>query len=211
VDARVTRPAGELGARRLAARRPNGECPGCGIVLPRRDGPRHAYLGASAACWSLYQRLSCPSSASPDPSRVRRLIGDAYAAQHPGVEQVRSVQSVAVHLMDLCVLLERDGEVRRPARVLGRTQPRRAVDLHWLAPPEARGSMTLIDAIGREVGALRAERVEAWAAEVWAAWELHHATVRRWLDAVPARRVNRSGPIPLPASGHPTSGKGGGP
>jgi Family of unknown function (DUF5946) len=162
-------------------------------VLARRDGPRHAYLGASAACWSLYQRLACPSSESPDPPRVRRLIGDAYAAQHPGVEQVRSVQSVAVHLMDLCVLLERDGAVRRPAPVRGRAPRRRALDLHWLEPPEARGGMTLIDALGREVGDLRAERVEAWAAEVWAAWELHHATVRRWLDGMPARRVDRSG------------------
>lgn len=190
MDAGVTRRAG---AQVLAARRPSGECPGCGILLARRDGPRHAYLGASSACWSLFQRLSCPSTVSPDPPRVRRLIQDAYAAQHPGVEQVRSVQSVAVHLMDLCVLLERDGEVRRPAPVLGAAPPRRALDLHWLEPPEARGSMTLLDALGREVGGRRAERVEAWAAEVWAAWELHHATVRRWLDAVPARRATRPG------------------
>jgi Family of unknown function (DUF5946) len=172
---------------RVLATRVSGECPGCGIVLARRDGPRHAYLGASAACWSLYQRLSTPSTARPDPPRVHRLMKAAYAAQHPGVEQVRSVQSVAVYLMDLCVLLERDGEVRRAAPVLGRMPPRRALDLHWLEPPEARGSMTVVDALGREGGDERTERVEAWATEVWAAWESHHATVRRWLDAVPVR------------------------
>lgn len=176
----TTKPAAGADAARTAS------CPGCGILLARRDGPRHAYLGASAACWALYQRLSNPSAAWPDPPRVRRLMNDAYAAQHPGVAQVRSVQSVAVHLMDLCVLLERDGEVRRAAAELGRTARRRALDLHWLEPPEARGGMTVADALGREAGDERAERVEAWAAAVWAAWEPHHATVRRWLDAAPA-------------------------
>jgi hypothetical protein len=189
VDAAVTRKGGEAAARVLVARRPNGECPGCGIVLAGGDGPRHAYVGASAACWTLYQRLSCASRISADPPRVRRLITGAYAAQHPGVEQVRAVQSIAVHLMELCVLLERDGEVRRLAPVLGQTPPRRVLDLHWLEPPQSRGSMTLLDALGREVGDERVAPVEAWAAEVWAAWEPHHATIRRWLDALPARRA----------------------
>lgn len=183
--AKATTEAPREATRRVvvATRSLSGACPGCGIVLARRDGPRHAYLGASAACWALYQRLSSPSTIRREASRVRRLMNDAYAAQHPGVEQVRSVQSVAVHLMDLCVLLERDGRVRRQAPELGRAAPRRALDLHWLEPPESRGSMTVVDALGREFGDERDARVEAWAAEVWAAWEPHHATVRRWLDA----------------------------
>ena len=165
----------------LVARPWDGACPGCGVVLTASDGPRHAYLGASPACWELYQRLACPSSELRDVTRVRRLVRDAYAAQHPGVPQRRSVQSVAVHLMDLCVLLERDGEVRRPVPVLGRTAPGRILDLHWLEPPDVRGTITVADALdAREA---RAARVEEWAREVWAAWRPHHATVRGWLDA----------------------------
>jgi hypothetical protein len=163
-------------------------CPGCGVVLSWRDGPKHAYLGASAACWELYQHLARPSSAQPDATRVRRLVQDAYAAQHPGVQQRRSVQSVAVHLMDLCLLLERDGEIRRLVPVLGRMPARRTLDLHWLEPPAARGSMTVADALHGNAGDLRAAHVEAWAREVWAAWEPHHATVRGWLDAPVNRR-----------------------
>jgi Family of unknown function (DUF5946) len=166
----------------LAALPLDGACPGCGVVLSRRTaGPTHAYLGASSACWELYQRFERRPSAQPDTTRVRRLMHDAYAAQHPGVPQRRSIQSVAVHLMDLCVLLERDGEVRRPVPVPGRTAPGRVLDLHWLEPPELRGTMTVADALdAREA---RAARVEEWAREVWAAWRPHHATVRAWLDA----------------------------
>jgi Family of unknown function (DUF5946) len=181
------------GHKALAARLGDLACPGCGIVLSGRNGPTHAYLGASAACWALYQRLARPSCADPDPARVRRLLQDAYAAQHPGVPQRRSVQSVAVHLMDLCLLLERDGEVRRLVPVLGRMPPRRTLDLHWLEPPEERGTMTVVDALSATDHQGRAASVEAWAREVWAAWEAHHETVRRWLDAPRADRAGRAG------------------
>jgi Family of unknown function (DUF5946) len=175
---------------RLTARPGDGACPGCGAVLPDHDGPMHVYLGASAACWDLYQRLARPSSAEAKATRSGRLVQDAYAAQHPGVPQRRSVQSVAVHLMDLCLLLERDGRIRRPVPVLGRMPPRRALDLHWLEPPVVRGTMTVADALWPDAGERRAECVDAWAREVWAAWAPHHATVRRWLDALPAQRAD---------------------
>ena len=170
------------GRLRASARPWDGACPGCGAVLPEHDGPRHAYMGVSAACWELYQRLAHPSSARADDTRLRRLVRDAYAAQHPGVPQRRSVQSVAVHLIDLCLLLECDGRVRRPAPVLGRMPPRRALDLHWLEPPAVRGTLTVGD-LQPDEGDERAASIEAWARDVWAAWEPHHATVHRWLDA----------------------------
>jgi Family of unknown function (DUF5946) len=184
VDAKI-RAGREAPVRKVLAARPwDGACPGCGVVLRGRDGPTHAYLGASAACWNLYQRLARPGGPQPDSARVRRLLQGAYAAQHPGVPQRRAVQSVAVHLMDLCLLLERDGEDHRLEPVLGRTPPRKTLDLHWLEPPAARGSTTVVDALQADAG--RAASIEAWAREVWAAWEPHHATVRGWLDTAQA-------------------------
>jgi hypothetical protein len=175
--------------RPLALRPENDACPGCGVLLRRRSGPLHAYLGASSACWEAYQRLARPSSVRPDSPRVRRLLQDAYAAQHPGEPAVRSVRSIAVHLMDLCALLERAGDVGNAVPVPGRTSPRRALDLHWLEPPRRRGRLTVVDALDPRPSDRRADQVEAWASQVWAAWEPHHETVRRWLDAVPARRA----------------------
>jgi hypothetical protein len=175
--------------RLLAVRPQDGACPGCGVLFRRRGGPLHAYLGASSACWEAYQLLARPSSVQPDTPRVRRLLQDAYAAQHPGERTLRSVRSIAVHLMDLCALLERAGNVGTDAPVAGEAAPRRALDLHWLEPPQRRGRLTAVDALDPGTSDRRAEQVEAWASEVWAAWEPHHATIRRWLDAVPGRRA----------------------
>jgi hypothetical protein len=86
--------------------------------------------------------------------------------------------------MDLCVVLERDGAHHRREPAHGRAPRRRALDLHWLEPPRVLGRMTARDALRADDGAdVRAERVEAWAADVWDAWEEHHHTIRRWLDA----------------------------
>ena len=156
-------------------------------MLARQEGPVHAFLGASAECWQLYRRLVSPSASEPDGPRLRRLVADAYAAQHPGVPQRRSVQSVAVHLMDLCLLLERDGQIAHESCEPGRSPRRKALGLHWLEPPEARGTMTLVDALSVDAGRDREARIEAWAGQVWAAWEPHHRTVRTWLDACAER------------------------
>jgi hypothetical protein len=158
-------------------------CQGCGLVLARDDGPTHAYVGASPACWALYRQISAAPFARTVGSRSRRLAEDTYAVQHPGTPDRRCVQSVAVHLMGLCVLLERDGEARRLAPVLGRRPPRPTLDLHWLAPPPRNGRLTVRDALRAGSGDAHGEAVEAWARDVWRAWRPHHATVRRWLDA----------------------------
>ena len=158
-------------------------CPGCGLVLESSDGPTHAYIGASASCWALFGTLSAAPFSRTIGSRSRRLADDAYAVQHPGAPDRRCVQSVAVHLMGLCVLLERDGEQRRVMPVLGRMPARRPLDLHWLAPPARNGRLTVFDAIQAGSGDGHAEAVEMWARDVWRAWRPHHATVRRWLDA----------------------------
>jgi hypothetical protein len=162
-------------------------CAGCGLVLPSADGPTHAYIGASPACWALYGKLSAAPYSRTIGSRSRRLVDDAYAVQHPGTNDRRCVQSVAVHLMGLCVLLERDGEQRRVAPVLGRMPARPTLDLHWLTPPARNGRMTVRDAIEAGSGDGHADAVEAWARDVWRSWRPHHATVRRWLDATSVR------------------------
>ena len=78
-----------------------------GCVLPVHAGPTHAYMGASPACLRLYGQASTLSWGQRDGLPLLRLVVDAYGAQHPGVAQIRSVQSVAVHLMGLCTILER--------------------------------------------------------------------------------------------------------
>ena len=50
----------------------------------------------------------------------------------------------------------------------------------------ADGTLVRLKDVGRtELGAENyATAVEAWAANVWAAWEPHHNTIRDWLDVI---------------------------
>lgn len=157
-------------------------CPGCGLVLPVGLGPTHAYVGASPACWLLYGQLPTAFGMTAVGAIVGRLALDTYAVQHPGRPGRRSVQSVAIHAMGLCVLLERGAEERRIKPVLGRRPTRRAPPLYWLEPPRPNGTLTVRDALAADQPDSYAWAVTAWAADVWAAWEPHHNTIRRWLD-----------------------------
>jgi Family of unknown function (DUF5946) len=157
-------------------------CPGCGLVLPAHVGPTHAYVGASPECWRLYGQVSTLSWGAADGLPVGRLVTDTYGVQHPGKRQVRAVQSVAVHLMGLCMVLERGDEPQVVPHLRDEKPARRTLDLRWLDPPRPNGTLTvheLLSAHGRDE---HAAGVEAWARDVWAAWEAHHETVRGWLD-----------------------------
>jgi hypothetical protein len=155
-------------------------------MLPIFKGPTHAYVGASPACWRLYGRVSTLSWGRPDDLQLDRLVVDAYGAQHPGRRQVRAVQSVAVHLMGLCTVLERGAEPRiMPTR--DRKRVRRTLDLHWLEPPSPIGTLTVRGPLRANGPDEHAARVEAWARDVWAAWASHHDTVRSWLDVASRR------------------------
>src|SRR5689334_6930416 len=81
-------------------------CPGCGLVLPELDGPRHRYIGASAACWALYGEVLASIYGDESRRRLLQLVVDSYAVQHPGSPGRRAAQSVAIHLMTLCLCLE---------------------------------------------------------------------------------------------------------
>ena len=74
-------------------------CPGCGVMLPRSDGPTHAYVVTSPSCWGLFSQSLIQNG--------YRLFTDAYMAQHPGGTDRRQVQSVAVHLVTLFAVLEK--------------------------------------------------------------------------------------------------------
>jgi hypothetical protein len=156
-------------------------CPGCGVDLPDYDGPTHPYIGANAACWALYGELLAHEYAELGYPECHRLTVDAYAAQHPGRREPRSIQSVGTHLTGLYLVLERglDGRTAtaQKNRVLA-TQPR----FMWLNPPSTAGAITVQDVLEMRRATPHCDAVEAWARSVWQAWELHHETVREWVE-----------------------------
>ena len=150
-----------------------------GLVLPEREGPRHPYLGCSPACWALYGELLAREYGDPTYFQLHQLSIDTYAVQHPGVPERRSIQSVALHLITLCLVLERGAEPSDGPKLHRRLVKRQA--FNWLEPPRPIGQMTVAD-VHRAPSAEEHERIlYAWARDVWGAWGPHHATIHRWI------------------------------
>jgi hypothetical protein len=155
-------------------------CPGCGVVLPAHDGPTHRYLGASAACWALYGRLMAREFTDAAYFAVHQMSTDTYAVQHPGVPERRTIQSVALNLMTLCLVLEKGADPLDAPGLHKRMVARPA--FHWLEPPRPNGNMTVADVLRVEDPVEHSRLVAAWARDVWDAWAPHHPTVRNWIE-----------------------------
>ncbi len=157
-------------------------CPGCGVVLPAVERPAHPYMTSSSACWEGYAALLAVQYASPERMAFHQLVVDAFAAQHPGEDDPRAIQSVAIHLMTMGMFLE-DGVDPALGTSLHRRMAERPV-FHRLQRqavlPAERLTWKHMPLHGP--GSTARARAYAWARSVWAEWEPHHATVRGWLQ-----------------------------
>lgn len=155
-------------------------CSQCGASVPNTDGPTHAYYGAAPGCWELYGEVLSKGYSDLQFGKVQQLAIDAYAAQHPGKPERRTIMSVAVHLIGLYVALERGYD---PPDVMAavRSAAQRSAAFRWLDPPLRPYAVTVTDV--HRAGDDRAahERlVNAWARNTWDAWSAHHEQVRAW-------------------------------
>ena len=158
-------------------------CPQCGAIVPASDGPRHVYVPAAPGCWAAFGALRADEMLRFPGSRENNLAVDTYMAQHPGDgSDRRDRQSVFVHLVSLCAVLERGGAPADSPGVLrailaGRT------DFPILPRIHGPGTLTVLHPTGARDQADHDARVRAWAAAVWEAWREHHPTIRAALDA----------------------------
>jgi hypothetical protein len=157
-------------------------CPGCGIGLPSFDGPVHRYMYSSPACWHMFGHVLARGYGNADYTDVHRLSVDAYAVQHPGDDSRQAIQSVGVHLVRLCLFLER-GLSPRDANDAMLKAARQKASYQWLERPAVPGSVTVKDVMAAEGVEPHRAAVHAWARSAWSAWSAHHDLVRRWADA----------------------------
>ena len=134
-------------------------CQGCGAFFPPYDGPTHRYVGASAACWALFNwsvvlrdpeatdlltRSRVPETPVAIPActdaSLDALFGDAYGVQHHGDESPQAIQSVAIHLLNVHGMIA--GRTTRPGWVLGRALRKKGV-FHKLTPPALGSALTI--------------------------------------------------------------------
>jgi hypothetical protein len=156
------------------------ECPGCGVVSAGVVGPTHPYMLSSPACWEMYGEVLARSYEAPRLRRVHQLLVDSYAVQHPGVETRQAVQSVCLHLMTLCLFIERGADPADGPLLHKQMLERPA--FRWLDPPLDRGDVTVAQVRAASDTAGHIAAAEAWARSAWEAWARHHETIRGWLD-----------------------------
>lgn len=154
-------------------------CPGCGArYLPHVTDETHPYIGASAACWATFGEVLAREFGDISFGRVHRNSVDVYAVQHPGTDDRRERQSVAVHLVGICHWLEHGLEVEQLNAI---TQRLASEDRPWpwLTPPDGY-AMTVVDLLVARDGPEHVELVRRWAETTWEAWAAHHGTIRSW-------------------------------
>lgn len=157
-------------------------CIGCGGLVPRMDGPTHRYLESSPGCWQVYGEVLAREYSDPAFGALHRLTVDSYAVQHPGRPSAQAIQSVCLHLISLCLVLERGLAVGYATRVMGAAAGAKE-RFFWLDPPTSLGAVTVSDVAAVATPPEHEERVRAWAEAAWSAWAAHHSTVRGWAPA----------------------------
>jgi hypothetical protein len=111
---------------------------------------------------------------------------DAYAAQHPGQDESRSRQSIGVHLIRLCLMLERDAPADYATRIMSRAT-NGSLGFPWFDPVTPIGTVTVSDVLAASDFAEHSRLVREWADDIWSAWTERHETVRRWVDRLEAQ------------------------
>jgi len=162
----------------LAAPAEIAVCPGCGSRLPAVEGPIHAYMTSSPACWAAFNTVMAREYSDPGLMAVHRLSVDAWAVQHPGDGSRRAIQSVGLHLARLWVQIEQglEGEAANAA-MLGFAA--RKAGLPEL-PPRAAYAVTVAEVVEAADPDLHRAAVRRWATATWADWADQHDFIRRW-------------------------------
>ena len=158
-------------------------CIGCGALVPDVDGPTFRYPGAaSPGCWAAYGQVLDREYSEYQYPREHRLTVDAYAVQHPGIPTPQTIQSVTVHLISMCAVLEHGYGFAGATDMMRRAIERHKAEFIWLEPPTHRGAVTVLDVVQTKDVHAHAETVMRWANSVWAAWAGHHDTIHTWVQ-----------------------------
>lgn len=154
-------------------------CPWCKAMFPDISGPTHRYLESSPGCWAAYGDVLAREYSDRAYFSSHRLTVDAYSAQHPGQPSPQSIQSTAVHLVSLCLVLECGVDQLAATRLLNSLTESKG-DFQWLEPPSELGSLTVKDVLATTSAKDHINAVDEWARAVWHAWREHHMIVREW-------------------------------
>ena len=158
-------------------------CPGCGSRLAAVNGPTHAYMLSSPACWAAFGAVLEREYSNPELMGIHRITVDTWAVQHPGDGSRRAIQSVGLHLARLMIQLEEGLSGERAHSAMLDFASRKA-ELPEL-PRRDSYRMSIADVVGAVELHSHRQAVLRWAESTWHDWSDQHDFIRGWV-----RRTN---------------------
>ena len=159
-------------------------CPACGFE-GTFDGPGHAYMSPSPACWASYGEVLAREYSDAGYWRSHRLLTDAYCGQHSIGEDRRARQSLWIHMAALMLHFE-DGAGNETIVDFLRRAAKSRHGFDWLEMPEASLSVRLDEVHAAPDAAAHHAAVAQYARAVFDAWAVHHAAFRGLIEEVGA-------------------------
>ena len=156
-------------------------CGPCGAEVEDTTMPAHAYVPAVAGCWAVFGAVQADEMFRFQYPPAHSIVVDAYMASHPGDgTDRREAQSLVVHLVGLCGLLERGWDSARTRAAL-RTVVSRKDAMPVLKPWPTPSAVNIHSMVDSKDVAEYEDRARVWAAHVWKAWAAEHHTIRALL------------------------------
>lgn len=156
-------------------------CAGCGFDAAH-DGPVHAYMSFSPACWARYGEVLAREYGDAAYWRGHRLLTDAVCAQHSTGEDRRARQSLHIHLAALMMFFEDDAP---EAEIVGFLRSAaRNFEFDALKMPAANHRVSITGIHGAADAAQHISAVKRYARGVFDAWQVHHGVFRALIGKV---------------------------
>lgn len=159
-------------------------CPACGFI-GATEGPAHAYMSPSPACWARYGEILAREYSDPGYWQAHRLLTDAYCGAHSLGADRRARQSLWIHLSAL--MLHFVDAVAEPAIVAFlRRAAKSGHAFPALDAPEAARRVSYDRVYAAQSATAHQDAVEDYARAVLASWALHHGAFRSLIEEVGA-------------------------
>jgi hypothetical protein len=137
-------------------------------------------MESSAGCWSSYGKVLEREYSNIDYFFIHALTVDAFALQHPGIENSQTISSVKVHLASLYNYFKLGVPLDKLSHV------RKLIVKHkesfiWLKPPKDLTSITTSNILMAKSAIEHHELVTKWARYIFAQWHKYHHVAAKLL------------------------------
>lgn len=155
-------------------------CTWCGFESEILNAPTHKYMESSAGCWSSYGKVLEREYSNVDYFVVHALTVDAFALQHPGIENPQTISSVNVHLASLYSYFELGTPLDELSHVR-KLIVKNKESFIWLKPPKDLTSITTSNILMAKSAIEHHKLVKKWARYIFEQWHKHHHVAAKLL------------------------------